>query len=45
MLMSKKTKYRKVQRGIISGRLKGARTLKFEEYAIIALAPKWLTAQ
>lgn len=43
--MPKKTKYRKVQRGTMKGRSKGARELEFGEYAIVALEPKWLTAQ
>lgn len=29
----------------MSGRSKGARTMEFGEYAIVALEPKWLTAQ
>lgn len=45
MLMPKKTKFRKMQRGTMSGRSKGARTMEFGDYAIVALEPKWLTAQ
>lgn len=43
--MPKKTKFRKMQRGTMSGRSKGARTMEFGDYAIVALEPKWLTAQ
>src|SRR5580692_11293070 len=45
MLMPKKTKYRKVQRGTMKGRSKGARTIEFGEYALQAVEPIWLTAQ
>jgi large subunit ribosomal protein L16 len=45
MLMPKKTKYRKVQRGSMGGQSKGARTVSFGEYGLQALEPKWLTAQ
>lgn len=45
MLMPKKTKYRKVQRGRMVGQSKGARTLAFGDYGLQALEPVWLTAQ
>ena len=45
MLMPKKTKYRKVQRGRMTGQSKGARTLAFGEYGLQAVEPVWLTAQ
>lgn len=45
MLMPKKTKYRKVQKGTLKGRSKGARELMFGEYGLQALEPSWLTAQ
>lgn len=45
MLMPKKTKYRKVQKGNMRGRSKGARTIEFGEFALIAQEPAWLTAQ
>jgi len=45
MLMPKKVKFRKVQRGRMSGISKGARTLAFGEYGLEALEPVWLTAQ
>jgi large subunit ribosomal protein L16 len=45
MLMPKKTKYRKVQRGTMKGRSKGARSLEFGEFGLLAMEPAWLTAQ
>jgi large subunit ribosomal protein L16 len=45
MLMPKKTKFRKVQRGTMKGRSKGAQTVYFGEYGIKAVEPAWLTAQ
>lgn len=45
MLMPKKTKYRKVQRGTRKGITKGAKTVHFGEYALQAMEPFWLTAQ
>lgn len=45
MLMPKKIKYRKVQRGRRTGRSKGATTVEFGEYGLKALEPVWLTAQ
>lgn len=43
--MPKKTKYRKVQRGNMRGRSKGARDIAFGDYGLQALEPTWLTAQ
>jgi len=45
MLMPKKVKFRKQQRGTLKGRSKGARTLAFGEYGIKAVEPCWLSAQ
>lgn len=45
MLMPKKTKYRKVQKGTMKGRSKGARTLAFGEFGLQAMEPVRLTAQ
>jgi len=45
MLMPKKTKYRKIQRGTMKGRSKGARTVLFGEFGLQAIEPSWLTAQ
>lgn len=45
MLMPKKTKYRKVQRGRMKGLSKGARELTFGEYGLEAVEPHWVTAQ
>lgn len=43
--MPKKTKYRKVQRGRLSGLSKGARTVAFGEFGLEAVEPGWVTAQ
>lgn len=45
MLMPKKTKYRKVQKGRLKGLSKGARTVAFGDYGIKAIEPARLTAQ
>ncbi len=45
MLMPKKTKFRKTQRGRRKGLSKGARTIAFGEYALQAVTPAWVTAQ
>jgi len=45
MLMPKKTKYRKVQKGNRRGRSKGARTIEFGEFGLQAVEPSWITAQ
>jgi large subunit ribosomal protein L16 len=45
MLMPKKTKYRKVQRGRMTGRSKGARSVAFGDFGLIAVEPAWLTAR
>lgn len=45
MLMPKKTKFRKVQRGNMKGQSKGARDVSFGEYGLQAMEPCWVTAQ
>ena len=45
MLMPKKTKYRKLQRGRRKGVSKGCRTLEFGEFGLQALTPAWITSQ
>ena len=45
MLMPKKVRYRKVQRGRRTGRAKGAREVAFGEYGMQAVEPAWVTAQ
>jgi len=45
MLMPKKTKYRKVQRGRLKGLSKGARTLAFGTYGLRAVDPGLITAR
>jgi len=45
MLMPKKVKYRKVQRGRMKGQAKGAKELSFGEYGLQSLEPAWITAK
>jgi len=45
MLMPKKTKYRKVQRGTMKGLSKGCRTVDFGDFGLEAVEPAWVTAQ
>jgi len=43
--MPKKVRYRKVQRGRLTGRSKGARTVDFGDYGLQAVEPIWMTAE
>lgn len=43
--MPKKTKYRKMQRGRMKGRSKGAQEVAFGEYGLQAVEPAWVTAR
>jgi large subunit ribosomal protein L16 len=43
MLMPRKTRHRKVQRGRLSGMAKGGTKLAFGDYGIQAMEPGWLT--
>jgi large subunit ribosomal protein L16 len=45
MLMPRKTKHRKQQRGRMKGDSKGATSLAFGEYGIQALEPGWISAR
>jgi large subunit ribosomal protein L16 len=45
MLMPKKTKFRKVQKGTMKGISKGARDVAFGEYGLQAVEPCRITAQ
>ncbi len=45
MLMPKKTKYRKTQRGRRKGVSKGCLTVAFGEFGLQALTPAWVTSQ
>ncbi len=45
MLMPKKVKHRKQQRGRMTGAAKGGTTITFGDYAIQALEPGWITAR
>ena len=43
MLMPRRTKFRKVQRGSMKGKAKGGTKLAFGSYGIQALEPHWIT--
>ena len=45
MLMPKKVKHRKQQRGRMTGPAKGGTTVSFGEYGIQAMEPGWITAR
>src|SRR3989338_5236202 len=45
MLMPKKTKYRKMQRGRRKGISKGCRSIAFGDYGLEAVTPAWVSAQ
>ncbi len=45
MLMPRRVKHRKQQRGRMSGMTKGGETINFGDYGIQALEPAWLTAR
>ena len=45
MLMPKKVKHRKQQRGRMSGMAKGGTDITFGDYGIQALEPGWITAR
>lgn len=45
MLMPKKTKYRKLHRGRLVGRSKGATTLAVGDFGLVAVESSWLTAR
>src|SRR3954464_12050717 len=45
MLMPRKVKHRKQQRGRLTGKAKGGTELVFGEYGIQALEPGWITAR
>jgi large subunit ribosomal protein L16 len=45
MLMPRKVKHRKQQRGRLKGQAKGGTTVNFGDYGIQALEPGWITAR
>ena len=45
MLMPKKVKHRKQQRGRLRGQAKGGTQVSFGDYGIQALEPGWITAR
>ncbi len=45
MLMPKRTKYRKVQKGRMRGKAKGGTSVSFGDYGLQAQEPGWITAR
>ncbi|MCU4186387.1 50S ribosomal protein L16 [Acidiferrimicrobium sp. IK] len=45
MLMPRRVKHRKQQRGRLTGQAKGGTTVSFGDYGIQALEPGWITAR
>jgi large subunit ribosomal protein L16 len=45
MLMPKRVKHRRVQRGRMSGMAKGGSTIVFGDYALMTEEPAWITAR
>jgi large subunit ribosomal protein L16 len=45
MVMPRKVKHRKQQRGRLTGQAKGGTTVQFGDYGIQALEPGWITAR
>ncbi|MGI6096616.1 MAG: 50S ribosomal protein L16 [Dethiobacteria bacterium] len=45
MLMPKKVKYRRQQRGRMKGRAKGGTTIEYGEYGLQSLGAAWITSQ
>lgn len=45
MLMPRKTKHRKQQRGRLNGMTKGGETVTFGDFGIQAMEPAWITAR
>ncbi|HPE67841.1 MAG TPA: 50S ribosomal protein L16 [Thermotogota bacterium] len=45
MLMPKRVKYRKQQRGTMAGKAKGGTEVHFGEWGLKALEPRWITAR
>ena len=45
MLMPKRTKYRRVQRGRMTGNAKGGTRVSFGDYGLQAMEPGWITSR
>jgi len=45
MLLPKRVKHRKVQRGRMSGIAKGGTTIAFGDFALMTVEPAWITAR
>lgn len=44
MLMPKRTKYRRVQRGRMKGKATRGNTVTYGEYGLVAMEPAWITS-
>ena len=44
MLMPKRVKYRRVQRGRMKGEAHRGNTLSYGDYGLVALEPAWITS-
>ena len=44
MLMPKRTKYRRVQRGRLKGKAMRGNTISYGQYGLVALEPAWITS-
>ncbi|MBP3332465.1 MAG: 50S ribosomal protein L16, partial [Clostridia bacterium] len=44
MLMPKRVKYRRVQRGRLKGKASRGNTLTYGNYGLVALEPAWITS-
>ena len=44
MLMPKRVKYRRVQRGRLKGKASRGNTITYGEYGLVALEPAWITS-
>ena len=44
MLMPKRTKFRRVQRGRLKGKATRGNTITYGEYGLVALEPAWITS-
>ena len=45
MLMPKRVKYRRVQRGRLKGKASRGNTLAYGQYGLVAVEPAWITSQ
>ncbi|HEU6439361.1 MAG TPA: ribosomal protein L16, partial [Terriglobales bacterium] len=45
MLMPRRVKHRKVQRGRMSGQAKGGTTVAFGDFGLATIEPAWITSR